>query len=136
MPKTGAYLLRKFIEAKKNNQNEVGIWGSGAPMREFLYVDDLAEACLFLMNSYNGIETINIGTGEDISIKQLAETIQEIVGFKGELVFDLSKPDGTPRKLLDVTKINTLGWKHKTILKEGIIKTIDWLNSHKNYVKI
>jgi GDP-L-fucose synthase len=123
-------LLRKFIEAKKNNQNEVSIWGSGAPMREFLYVDDLAEACLFLMENYNEKETVNIGTGEDITIKQLAETIQKIVEFEGNLVFDASKPDGTPRKLLDVSKINTLGWKHKINLEEGIIKTINWLQAN------
>jgi GDP-L-fucose synthase len=123
-------LLRKFIEAKKNNQNEVSIWGSGAPMREFLYVDDLAEACLFLMENYNEKETVNIGTGEDITIKQLAETIQKMVGFEGNLVFDTSKPDGTPRKLLDVSKINTLGWKHKVNLDEGIMKTINWLEAN------
>lgn len=123
-------LLRKFIEAKKNNQNEVSIWGSGAPMREFLYVDDLAEACLFLMENYNEKETVNIGTGEDITIKQLAETIQKMVGFKGNLVFDATKPDGTPRKLLDVSKINTLGWKHKINLEEGITKTINWLDTN------
>lgn len=120
-------LLRKFIEAKQHNQSEVSIWGSGAPMREFLYVDDLAEACLFLMENYNEKETINIGTGEDITIKQLAETIQKMVGFEGNLVFDTSKPDGTPRKLLDVSKINNLGWKHKINLEEGITKTINWL---------
>lgn len=123
-------LLRKFIEAKKNNQNEVSIWGSGSPMREFLYVDDLAEACLFLMENYNEKETVNIGTGEDITIKQLAETIQKMVGFEGNLVFDTSKPDGTPRKLLDVSKINTLGWKHKVNLDEGIMKTINWLEAN------
>ncbi len=120
-------LLRKFIEAKQHNQSEVSIWGSGAPMREFLYVDDLAEACLFLMENYNEKETVNIGTGEDITIKQLAETIQKMVGFEGNLVFDTSKPDGTPRKLLDVSKINNLGWKHKINLEEGITKTINWL---------
>lgn len=123
-------LLRKFIEAKQHNQSEVSIWGSGAPMREFLYVDDLAEACLFLMENYNEKETINIGTGEDITIKQLAETIQKIVKFEGNLVFDASKPDGTPRKLLDVSKINNLGWKHKINLNEGIIKTLNWLQAN------
>jgi GDP-L-fucose synthase len=123
-------LLRKFIEAKQHNQSEVSIWGSGAPMREFLYVDDLAEACLFLMENYNEKETVNIGTGEDITIKQLAETIQKIVGFEGNLVFDASKPDGTPRKLLDVSKINNLGWKHKINLNEGIIKTLNWLQAN------
>jgi GDP-L-fucose synthase len=123
-------LLRKFIEAKQHNQSEVSIWGSGAPMREFLYVDDLAEACLFLMENYNEKETVNIGTGEDITIKQLAETIQKIVKFEGNLVFDASKPDGTPRKLLDVSKINNLGWKHKINLEEGITKTINWLQAN------
>ena len=123
-------LLRKFIEAKQNNKQEVTIWGSGTPMREFLYVDDLAEACLFLMESYNGVETVNIGTGEDVSIKELAETIMKIVGFEGHLIFDASKPDGAPRKLLDVSKINTLGWKHQTSLEEGIQKTLNWIQKN------
>lgn len=120
-------LLRKFIEAKQNNKQEVTIWGSGTPMREFLFVDDLAEACLFLMENYNGVETVNIGTGEDVSIKELAETIMKIVGFEGHLIFDASKPDGAPRKLLDVSKINTLGWNHQTNLEEGIQKTLNWV---------
>jgi len=119
-------LLRKFIEAKQNNKQEVTIWGSGTPMREFLFVDDLAEACLFLMENYNGVETVNIGTGKDVSIKELAETIMKIVGFEGNLIFDASKPDGAPRKLLDVSKINTLGWKHKVTLEEGIKRTHQW----------
>jgi GDP-L-fucose synthase len=123
-------LLRKFIEAKQNNKQEVTIWGSGTPMREFLFVDDLAEACLFLMESYNGVETVNIGTGEDVSIKKLAETIMNIVGFEGNLIFDASKPDGAPRKLLDVSKINTLGWKHQTNLEEGIQKTLNWIQKN------
>lgn len=123
-------LLRKFIEAKQNNKQEVTIWGSGTPMREFLFVDDLAEACLFLMESYNGVETVNIGTGEDVSIKELAETIMKIVGFEGHLIFDASKPDGAPRKLLDVSKINTLGWKHQTSLEEGIQKTLNWIQKN------
>ena len=124
-------LLRKFIEAKQNNKQEVTIWGSGTPMREFLFVDDLAEACLFLMENYNGIETVNIGTGEDVSIKELAETIMKIVGFEGHLVFDSTKPDGTPRKLLDVSKINNLGWKHKVTLEEGIKRTLNWIEENK-----
>ncbi|WP_291137358.1 GDP-L-fucose synthase [Flavobacterium sp. UBA7663] len=119
-------LLRKFIEAKQNNKQEVTIWGSGTPMREFLFVDDLAEACLFLMENYNDVETVNIGTGKDVSIKELAETIMKIVGFEGNLIFDASKPDGAPRKLLDVSKINTLGWKHKVTLEEGIKRTHQW----------
>ena len=123
-------LLRKFIEAKQNNKQEVTIWGSGTPKREFLFVDDLAEACLFLMENYNGNETVNIGTGEDVSIKELAETIMKIVGFEGNLIFDASKPDGAPRKLLDVSKINNLGWKHKTNLEEGIQKTLNWIQKN------
>ena len=123
-------LLRKFIEAKQNNKQEVTVWGSGTPMREFLFVDDLAEACLFLMENYNGIETVNIGTGEDVSIKELAETIMKIVGFEGHLIFDASKPDGAPRKLLDVSKINNLGWKHQTSLENGIQKTLNWIQKN------
>ncbi|MEZ4786919.1 MAG: GDP-L-fucose synthase [Flavobacterium haoranii] len=120
-------LLRKFIEAKQNNSSEVVVWGSGTPMREFLFVDDLAEACVFLMQNYNDAETVNIGTGEDVTIKELAETIKKTVGFEGELVFDITKPDGTPRKLLDVSKINNLGWKHKVNLQQGIEKTLGWI---------
>lgn len=123
-------LLRKFIEAKQNNKQVVTIWGSGTPMREFLFVDDLAEACLFLMENYNDVETVNIGTGEDVSIKKLAETIMKIVGFEGHLIFDASKPDGAPRKLLDVSKINNLGWKHKVTLEEGIQKTLNWIQKN------
>ncbi len=121
-------LLRKFVEAKNKNEKNVTVWGTGTPLREFLYVDDLSEACLFLMLHYNEESTINVGTGVEISIKELAETIKEKVGFKGELVFDTTKPDGTPRKLLDVSKINSLGWKHKIDLNDGIEKTIEWLH--------
>lgn len=124
-------LLRKFIEAKQNNASEVVVWGSGTPMREFLFVDDLADACVFLMQNYNEAETVNIGSGEDVTIKELAETIKKTVGFEGELVFDTTKPDGTPRKLLDVSKINNLGWKHKVNLLEGIEKTLDWVIQNK-----
>ena len=113
-------LIRRFHEAKMQGLQQVVIWGSGNPKREFLFADDLAEACLFLMNNYNEKEIINIGCGEDISIKELAILIKEIIGFEGELIFDTTKPDGTPRKLLDVTKINNLGWHYKTKLKEGI----------------
>ena len=123
-------LLRKFIEAKNNNEKEVVVWGSGTPMREFLFVDDLAEACLFLMQNYNDVEFVNIGTGIDITIKELAETIRSIVGFTGNLVFDSSKPDGTPRKLLDVSKINNSGWKHTVSLEEGIQKTLNWIKEN------
>lgn len=113
-------LIRKFHEAKTNGKEKVEIWGTGSPLREFLHVDDLAEACFFLMYEYNEPHLINVGTGEDISIKDLAMLIKDIVGFEGELTFDTSKPDGTPRKLMDVSKLHNLGWKHKIGLREGI----------------
>jgi GDP-L-fucose synthase len=113
-------LLRKFITAKSNNIDSVELWGTGAPMREFLHVDDLAKACVFLMETYDGEQFVNVGTGTDITIKDLALTIKDVVGFEGELTFDSSKPDGTPRKIMDVSKINTLGWKHNINLREGI----------------
>ena len=113
-------LIRRFHEAKVEGLKEVTIWGSGKPKREFLYSDDLAEACLFLMEHYNEKEIVNIGCGEDISIKELAETVKEVTGFNGELVFDTTRPDGTPRKLLDVSKIHNLGWHHKVALKDGL----------------
>lgn len=113
-------ILRKMHEAKTGNAEEMVVWGTGLPKREFLYADDLAEACSFLMKNYNEEQLVNIGTGEDMSIKELAYLIKDIVGFKGEIVFDSSKPDGTPRKLMDVTKLHKLGWQHKTGLREGI----------------
>jgi GDP-L-fucose synthase len=113
-------LIRRFHEARVAGQKEVVIWGSGSPKREFLFADDLAEACLFLMDTYSDKEIVNIGCGEDLSIKELATLVKEITGYKGDLVFDTSKPDGTPRKLLDVSKINALGWHYKTPLKEGM----------------
>lgn len=113
-------LIRKFHEAKIQNLPNVTVWGTGSPLREFLHVDDLAEACLFLMEKYDGDEWLNIGVGNDISIKDLALLVKKVVGFEGELIFDTSKPDGTPRKLMDVSKINTLGWKAKIALEEGI----------------
>jgi GDP-L-fucose synthase len=115
-------LIRKFYEAKINNKPFVEIWGTGSPMREFLHVDDLAEACYFLMMNYNEKGFLNIGTGQDISIKDLAQLVMKISEYKGELRFDASKPDGTPRKLLDVSKIHNLGWKHRISLEEGIQK--------------
>lgn len=118
-------LIRRFHEAKINNAETVTIWGTGKPYREFLYVDDLAEACVFLMNNYSGSETVNIGTGKEVTIKELAVLVKEVVGFKGELVFDETKPDGTPRKLLDVSKLTELGWHYTTELKDGIAKTYD-----------
>lgn len=119
-------LIRRFHEAKIAGAPSVTLWGTGTPKREFLYVDDLAEACLHLMKTYNEPEIVNIGTGEDVTIKELAETIAEIVGYKGILEWDTTKPDGTPRKLLDVSKLHSLGFKHKTPLEEGIKKTYLW----------
>lgn len=113
-------LIRRFHEAKTNEVPEVVIWGTGTPLREFLYVEDLADACVYLMNNYSGNETVNLGTGKEISIRELAETVKKVTGYEGSLVFDSTKPDGTPRKLLDVTKLNKLGWRYKTELEEGI----------------
>ncbi|TAE19091.1 MAG: GDP-L-fucose synthase [Bacteroidetes bacterium] len=113
-------LMRKFVEAKQNNSPQVEIWGTGTPYREFLHTDDLAEACYFLMQHYSEPTLINVGTGEDQTIKELALLIKELVGYEGELFFDTSKPDGTPRKLMDVTKIKNLGWTPKITLREGI----------------
>jgi GDP-L-fucose synthase len=113
-------LLRKFHEAKESNLETVEVWGSGSPLREFLHVDDLAEACIYLMENYNDKGIVNIGSGVDLSIKELANMIKDVVGFSGELKFDASKPDGTPRKLMDVSKIEKLGWKYKIGLMEGI----------------
>jgi len=121
-------LIRKFHEAKVNNAPYVEIWGTGTPRREFLYVDDLADACLFLMKNYSGNDFFNVGTGEDVTIRELAELIGEVVGYKGELKFDTSKPDGTPRKLLDVTRIHEAGWRHKIELKEGLKRTYEWFS--------
>lgn len=124
-------LIRKFHDCAISLETESGggevcIWGTGSPRREFLHVDDLAEACLFLMNHYNAAETINVGTGVDVTIRELAETIQDIICPDAELTFDTSMPDGTPRKLLDVSKIHNLGWQHKINLREGIVRTYDW----------
>ena len=113
-------LIRRFHEAKVNNLDKVVIWGTGKPLREFLYVDDLADACVYLMNTYSGNETVNLGTGKELTIKELAELVKKIIGFKGEITFDPSKPDGTPRKLLDVSKLEKLGWHYKTELEDGI----------------
>lgn len=123
-------LIRRFHEAKENNLSEVVIWGTGTPLREFLYVDDLADACVYLMNTYSGNETVNLGTGKELSIKELAELVKKVVGFKGNITFDITKPDGTPRKLLDVSKLEKLGWKYKTELEDGIkLAYEDFLNN-------
>lgn len=119
-------LIRKFHEAKETNAPYVEVWGTGTPRREFLYSDDLADACVFLMNNYEGNEIVNVGVGEDISIKELVEKIKNIVGYKGEIKFDTTKPDGTPRKLVDVSKINALGWKASISLEEGLQKAYQW----------
>lgn len=118
-------LIRKFHEAKINSSPIVEVWGTGTPMREFLHADDLADACYFLMLNYHEPTLINIGTGEDVTIRELAETIQHIVGYTGALVWNASKPDGTPRKLMDVSKLHGLGWKHRVALKEGIRLTYE-----------
>ncbi len=113
-------MIRKFHEAKDKGASEMTLWGTGSPMREFLHADDLAEACFFLMENYNESELVNIGTGEDVTIKNLAALVKQIVGFKGEIIWDTSKPDGTPRKLMDVSKLHGLGWHHKIALEDGI----------------
>lgn len=124
-------MIRKFHEAKSKEDSFVEIWGTGKPMREFLHVDDLADACFYLMRNYNEKELVNIGTGKDITIKELAETVKEIVGFEGKLKFNTDMPDGTPRKLLDVSKLNSVGWKYTIELKEGIKNTYqDYLNRY------
>lgn len=131
-------LLRKFHEAKVEGRNSVTIWGSGKPLREFMYVEDLANAIIFMMEKVNakdlyekGITHLNVGTGKDISIADLASLIAQITEFKGKIVYDPSKPDGTPRKLMDVSRINSLGWKYKTELQDGIKKTYDWFVKNK-----
>lgn len=116
-------LLRRFHEAKIENRPSVELWGTGTPLREFMFSDDLAEACIFLMQHYEGIEHINVGTGEEVSIVELAELIAAVVGYEGRISFDLSKPDGTPRKLMDCSRLHALGYSHKVSLKEGIERT-------------
>lgn len=124
-------LIRRFHEAKVKNLPEVVVWGTGSPKREFLFAADLADACVFLMNTHSDYGWVNIGSGEEISIKELALLIKKIVGYEGNLVFDTTKPDGTPRKLLDVTKLHSLGWKHKTSLEQGIRMAYqDFLNNY------
>jgi len=123
-------LIRKFHEAKEEGKPSVEVWGTGTPLREFLHVDDMADACIFLMENYNGEEHVNIGTGEEVSIKQLAETVKEIIGYKGQLLFNSDKPDGTPRKLTDITKLHELGWKHSINLKEGIEDSYKWFKEN------
>ncbi len=122
-------LIRKFHEAKIENKEMVEIWGTGTPMREFLFVDDLADACVYLMQNYNSPEIVNIGTGEDLTIKELSYLVKEVVGFTGDIYFNTDKPDGTPKKLSDVSKLKEIGWSYKTSLREGLEKT------YQDYVK-
>lgn len=123
-------LIRKFHEAKNADAPYVTIWGTGSPKREFLYVDDLAEACILLMQHYEEAEHINVGTGKDIPIADLANLISEVVKYEGDIRFDTSKPDGTPRKVLDVSKLNDLGWKERILLRDGLTKTYEWFTNH------
>jgi GDP-L-fucose synthase len=128
-------LIRKFHEAKVSKSPQVVVWGSGTPRREFLHVDDLAEACVFLMENYSAEEPVNVGCGEDLSIRELAELVRDIVGFDGKLVFDTSKPDGTPRKLLDVSRLGALGWKPRIALRDGLAATYDWFLSSQDSLR-
>ena len=127
-------MIRKFHEAKLNNK-PVELWGSGAPMREFLFVDDLAKAVLFVLENKPEEHLYNVGTGKDITIKELALTIQKVVGHAGEIIWDATKPDGTPRKLMDVSKLNKLGWQHQVELEEGIVKTYEWFLQNQDKIK-
>lgn len=130
-------MIRKFHEAKQNNNAVVVLWGSGTPMREFLFVDDMAEAVVFALENELPDYLYNVGTGEDLTIKKLAATVQKIVGHTGEIIWDDTKPDGTPRKLMDVSKMNNIGWKHEVNLEEGIQKTYNWfLENIKNFKQI
>ncbi len=123
-------LIRKFHEARASGAAQVVVWGTGTPRREFLHVDDLADACLFLMRGYDDERIINVGVGEDVSIAELAALVQRVVGFAGEIVLDASKPDGTPRKLLDVSRLHALGWRARIGLEDGIRETYQWFLAH------
>jgi GDP-L-fucose synthase len=130
-------MMRKFHEAKLNNDSPVTLWGSGTPMREFLFVDDMAAAVIFALENKLPDYLYNVGTGEDLTIKDLAETIQKIVGHQGEIIWDATKPDGTPRKLMDISKMHELGWKHQVNLEEGITKTYAWfIENSKNFKEV
>ena len=128
-------LMRKFHEAKVNHNPTVTVWGTGSPRREFLYVDDLADALIFLMHNYSGTDFVNVGTGQEVSIKDLALTMKAVVGYEGDLVFDTTKPDGTPRKLLDVSRLEAAGWTAKTDLRTGIDKTYAWYLDNQNSIR-
>ena len=123
-------VINKFHNAKINNDQQVVMWGTGSAMREFLHVDDLADACLFLMQNYNDSSIINVGSGEDVTIKELTEIVSDVVGYEGKIIWDTTKPDGMPRKLVDVSKLHSLGWKHDTHLHEGIASTYEWFKEN------
>ncbi len=123
-------MIRKFHDAKVNNLPSVELWGTGTPLREFLYVDDMADACVFLLEHYSGEQHVNIGTGKEVTIKELADTVQRVVGYQGEVVWNEDMPDGTPRKLTDVTKLHNLGWNHKVELEEGVQLAYDWFREN------
>ena len=122
VPFVVAALIRRFHEAKLGNASTVSVWGTGTPRREFLYVDDFADACIFVLKTYSGVEFINIGFGEDVTIAEFARSVAEVVEFRGKIVFDSSKPDGTPRKLLDVERLSAIGWKAKVSLRDGLTR--------------
>ncbi|WP_445680335.1 GDP-L-fucose synthase [Radicibacter daui] len=124
-------LLRKIEQAKAEDAKEVELWGTGTPLREFLYVDDLADACLYLIRHYSAEEHINVGTGEEVSIRELAETLAKVIGWDGRFVFNTDKPDGSPRKLMDSSRLHELGWKHRTSLEAGIRQTLEWYRANK-----
>jgi GDP-L-fucose synthase len=126
-------MMRRFHAAKLNGDKTISVWGTGTPRREFLFVDDLAEGLLTLMDRYEDRETINIGTGVDVTIAELAKLMASVVGFEGEIVFDTSKPDGTPRKVLDISKIRSLGWHPRTELKEGLRVAYEWAVAHEKF---
>ena len=129
-------MIRKFHEAKLNHAPSVELWGTGTPLREFLYVDDMADACVFLLENYNGEQHVNIGTGKEITIRELAEMVKKTVGFEGEIIWNDSMPDGTPRKLTDVTKLHSLGWRHKVELEEGIRMAYDWFRENVDHARM
>ena len=129
-------LLRKVHEAKERGDSAVSVWGTGTPRREFLHVDDLADAVLYLLHSYEGESIVNVGWGEDVAIRELAEIVMSVIGYSGRLLFDPTKPDGTPRKLLDVSRLSGLGWQAKIPLKDGIERTYAWFKSHSSEARL
>lgn len=129
-------MIRKFHEAKVQNAPSVELWGTGSPLREFLYVDDMADACVFLLENYDGEQHVNIGTGKELTIKELAELVKKTVGFEGEIVWNKTMPDGTPRKLTDVTKLHELGWTHKVELEEGVKLAYEWFKENVDHARM